>query len=147
MEAKVYDGGSSVIKSIGLDYFVQPIYALDRITLHNAYFPETRLKVIGFGENEGEFKIIVEQPYIIGLPVTDVEIESFLHQLGFKLHNPKNWTYYTQDIYLSDMHDENIVKSKSGTFFVLDCDIRLNAPFLKTNGTRNLTTDIIRVER
>ena len=146
-ETKVYDGGSSVIKSIGLDYFVQPIYALDRITLHNAYFPETRLKVIGFGENEGEFKIIVEQPFIIGLPVTDVEIESFLHKLGFKLHNPKNWTYYTPDIYLSDMHDENIVKSESGTFFVLDCDIRLNAPFLKTNGMRNLTTDVIRIKQ
>ena len=142
-EAKIYDGGASVIKSIGLDYFIHPIYALDRITLHNAYFPETRLKVIGFGENDGEFKIIVEQPYIIGLAVTDKEIEYFLHQLGFQLPNPKNWTYYTTDIYLSDMHDENIVKSKSGTFFVLDCDIRLNAPFLKTNGTRDLSTDII----
>ena len=142
-EAKVYDGGSNVIKSIGLDYFIQPIYALDRISLHNAYFPETRLKVVGFGENDGEFKIIVEQPYISGLAVTDQEIESFLHKLGFKLHNPKNWTYYTPDIYLSDMHDENIIKSKTGTFFVLDCDIRLNAPFLKTKGTRNLTTDII----
>ena len=109
-EAKVYDGGSSVIKSIGLDYFIQPIYALDRIMLHNAYFPETRLKVIGFGENGSEFKIIIEQPYVIGLPVTDAEIESFLLQLGFKLHNPKNWTYYTPEIYLSDMHDENIVK-------------------------------------
>ena len=142
-EAKVYDGGSNVIKSIGLDYFIQPIYALDRISLHNAYFPETRLKVVGFGENGGEFKIIVEQPYIIGLPVTDAEIESYLHKLGFKLHNPKNWTYYTPDIYLSDMHDEHNNKSTTGTIFVLDCDIRLNAPFLKTNGTRTLSTDII----
>ena len=42
-EAKVYDHGSTLIKSIGLDYFIQPIFALDRIALHNTYFPETRL--------------------------------------------------------------------------------------------------------
>lgn len=142
-EAKVYDGGTKVIKSIGLDYFIHPIYGLDRITLHNTYFPETYLKVIGFGESKGEFKIIVEQPYIIGYPVTDKEIQNFLEKLGFKLHNSKNWTYYTPEIYLSDMHDENIVKSQSGTFFVLDCDIRLNAPFLKTNGNRELSTEMI----
>lgn len=142
-EAKVYDGGTNVIKSIGLDYFIHPIFALDRITLHNTLFPETKLKVIGFGENNGEFKIIVEQPFIIGYAVNDQEIRDFLEKLGFKLHNAKNWTYYTKDIYLSDMHDENIVKSKNGTFFVLDCDIRLNAPYLKTGGTRVLSTEII----
>ena len=32
-EAKVYDHGETLIKTIGLDYFVQPILALDRITI------------------------------------------------------------------------------------------------------------------
>ena len=32
-EAVVYDHGSTLIKSIGLDYFIQPIFALDRISL------------------------------------------------------------------------------------------------------------------
>ena len=36
-EAKVYDHGTTLIKTIGLDYFIQPILALDRITLHNTY--------------------------------------------------------------------------------------------------------------
>ena len=63
-EAKVYDHGSTLIKSIGLDYFIQPIFALDRIALHNTYFPETRLTVLGFGRNKnGEFKIIVEHAF------------------------------------------------------------------------------------
>lgn len=34
-EAVVYDHGTTLIKSIGLDYFIQPIFALDRISLHN----------------------------------------------------------------------------------------------------------------
>ena len=68
-EAVVYDHGTTLIKSIGLDYFIQPIFALDRISLHNTYFPETRLTVLGFGRDKrGEFKIIAEQPYIDGQP-------------------------------------------------------------------------------
>ena len=145
-EAEVFDNGSSVIKSIGLDYFIQPIYALDRITLHNTWFPETKLKVIGFGEDsDGNFKIIVEQPYIQGNPVSQEEISIFMKSLGFKLKNLNNWTYYTPEIYLSDIHDENILRSETGTFFVIDCDIRINSPKLKTFGTRALSTEIVSI--
>ena len=142
-EAKVYDHGASLIKSIGLDYFIQPIFALDRITLHNTYFPETRLTVLGFGrDKKGEFKIIVEQPYIDGQPVSDEEIADYMQQMGFELKNPRNWTYATPDIYLSDMHDENVIRSKSGTIFVVDCDIRINTPELRQGGRRVHTTEI-----
>ena len=38
---------------------------------HNTYFPETKMTVIGFGRNrDGEFKVIVEQPFIDGQPVS-----------------------------------------------------------------------------
>ena len=78
-EAIVYDHGATLIKSIGLDYFIQPIFALDRISLHNTYFPETKLTVLGFGRNNNnDFKIIVEQPFVDGLPVSDSEIADFM---------------------------------------------------------------------
>lgn len=142
-EADVFDNGSSVVKSIGLDYFIQPIYALDRITLHNTWFPETRLLVLGFGEDkDGRFKIMVEQPFIQGFPVSQEEINNYMASMGFKLKDSRSWTYYTPEIYLSDMHDENVLKSSSGTFFVIDCDIRINSPILKSNGTRLLNTDV-----
>lgn len=141
-EAKVYDHGATLIKSIGLDYFVQPILALDRISLHNAYFPETALEVIGFGRDEnGEFKIIVEQPFIEGSKISDEEIALFMKNMGFELQNARNWTYATPEIYLSDMHDENVIKSSSGTIFVIDCDIRINTPELRNKGVRTLTNE------
>ena len=143
-EAKVYDHGSTLIKSIGLDYFIQPIFALDRIALHNTYFSETRLAVLGFGRNkEGEFMIIVEQPFIAGQPVTNDEIAQFMQNMGFKHMNPRNWTYATPEIYLSDMHDENVIRSnKTDTIFVVDCDIRINTPELKQGGIRVLTNNV-----
>lgn len=67
-EAKVYDHGATLVKSIGLDYYILPILALDRISLHNAYFPETKLNVIGFGRDaDNNFKIIV---YYLIVPLT-----------------------------------------------------------------------------
>ena len=143
-EAVVYDHGSTLIKSIGLDYFIQPIFALDRISLHNTYFPETKLTVLGFGRDKrGEFKIIAEQPYIDGQPVSDEEIADYMKKMGFELKNPRNWTYATPDIYLSDMHDENVIRSnKSDTLFVVDCDIRINTQELRQGGTRMLSTEV-----
>lgn len=142
-EATVFANGGTLVKSIGLDYFIQPILAFDRITLHNTYFPETKLHVLGFGRNEnGDFKILVEQSFIQGTQLTNDEIVTFVTNLGFELKNPRNWTYATPDIYLSDMHDENIIRSKNGSIFVIDCDIRINTPELRQGGIRTLTTEV-----
>lgn len=142
-EAHVYYKGNTLVKAIGLDYYILPILALDRISLHNTYFPETRLTVIGFGRtSEGDFQVIVEQPLIQGCRMDDEEIRVFSERLGFKLMNPRNWTYATPEIYLSDLHDENVIRSANGNVFVVDCDIRINTPELKQGGTRHLTTEI-----
>ena len=144
-EANVYDHGSTLIKSIGLDYFIQPILALDRIALHNTYFPETCLTVLGFGrDSNGDFKILVEQPFIEGTHVSDEEIAEYMHKMGFELKNPRNWTYATPDVYLSDMHDENVIRSKkSDVIFVVDCDMRINVPELHQGGTRIYSTEVL----
>ena len=142
-EAIVFDHGATLIKSIGLDYFIEPILALDRISLHNAYFPETRLTVLGFGkDSSNDFKIIVEQPFIKGERISDGEIAEYMRKMGFKLYNSRNWTFATSEIYLSDMYDENVIRSQSGNIFVIDCDIRINTPELKCDGIRELTTEI-----
>lgn len=142
-EAHVYDNGATLVKVIGLDYFVQPILALDRITLHNAYFPATRMIVLGFGRNKyGMFDIIVEQPFIQGSRMNDNEIAEYAVNLGYKLINSKNWTFATERIYLSDMHDENVIRSPKGNVFVVDCDIRINTPDLRVGGTQILTNEI-----
>lgn len=142
-EAKVYNHGATLVKTIGLDYFVQPILALDRISLYNAYFPETRLSVLGFGRTEeGDFKIVVEQPFVEGKHVEDWQIREYMQRMGFELRNPRNWTYATPDIYLSDMHDENVLQTANGTIVVVDCDIRINTPALHQGGERILTTEV-----
>ena len=143
-EAFVFYHGATLLKSIGLDYYIQPILALDRISLHNAYFPETNLSVLGMGRDENnEFRIIVEQPFIAGTPMTEAEITEFAISMGFELRNAHNWTYATPDIYLSDLHDENVIRSNQGSVFVIDCDIRINTPELRQGGIRELSTNVV----
>lgn len=139
-EAHVFDNGESVVKSIGLDYFIYPELAFDRISLHNAYFSQCTIQVLGYGRDSlGHFQIIVQQPFIQGSKMTDNEIESYAEKLGYQLVNSSNWTYSTERIYLSDMHDENVIRSSRGNVFVLDCDIRINTPELKVGGKQRLT--------
>ena len=139
----VYDNGNKVLKAIGLDYFIQPILALDRITLHNAYFEETEMNVLGFGRNTNkDFMVIVEQPFIHGKMMADTEIATFVEQMGFKSINPRNWTFANKNIYLSDMHDENVLRTPDGHICVIDSDIRINIPELRTGGTRILTNEV-----
>ena len=143
-EANVYDHGAEVVKTIGLDYFILPELALDRISLHNTYFPETTLLVLGFGrDSDGNFKIIAQQPFIDGNHISDDEIADYMDCMGFELKNPHNWTYATPEIYLSDMHDENVIRSASGAVFVVDCDIRINTPELRQGGVRTLTKEVL----
>ena len=142
-EAHVYDHGATLIKSIGLDYYIEPILALDRISLHNAYFPETKLFVLGFGrDGQDTFRILVEQQFIEGASMTDEAIAEFAERIGFKLINHRNWTFATPEIYLSDLHDENVIRTKTGGIAVIDCDIRINTPELHCGGTRQLTNKV-----
>ena len=142
-EAHVYDNRASIVKRIGLYYFVLPMLALDRITLHNTLFPSTKMTVIGFGAtSSGEFQILVQQQFIHGSLVPEAEIKEYVESLGFKLINPKNWTYATPYLYLSDMHDENVIKTPKGNILVVDCDIRINTPELRCGGIRTLTNDV-----
>lgn len=115
------------VKSIRLDYYVSPQLALDRITLHNTLFPETALEVLGFGrDSDGNFCIIAEQPFVKGERMTEKEIQEYVEKLGFRLTEPRSWTYSNGDIYLSDLHDENVLRDKDGNIIVIDADIRLN---------------------
>lgn len=142
-EAVVYDNGPTLIKAIGLRYFILPELALDRISLHNTWFPETRLEVKGFGRKaNGDFVVIAEQIHIQGSHMTEEEIRSFAEAMGFELISKRSKTYSIPGTYLSDLHDENVIKDSDGYVYVIDCDIRINTPELRARGTRGLTNEV-----
>lgn len=129
-EALVYAGkNDNVIKSISLDYYAgNPIEALERIMIHNNFFPETALTDIGFGqESDGTFRIIVAQPYIENAEsATHEEIQQYLKSLGLSTENGS--TYYGYNVQLSDLNPKNVLKKtdeKGNTsYYVIDLEAR-----------------------
>lgn len=150
-EAKVFynDGDTNVIKILSTEYFITPQFALDRITLHNTLFPEAALKITGFGrDSKGDFKFLVEQPFIQGIPATQKEINDFITKAGFiKSAKDRGNTFITDDLYISDLHDENVIKTPNGNLIVIDADLRLNTPELNRNGKYVINNDIVSMQK
>ena len=83
-EAKVYYNGEGyVIKVIDLYYSKDPQDFLDRITLTNSVFPESKLELFGFSRKE-DFLGIVKQKYVVAeRTATQKEIKDELQKRGF----------------------------------------------------------------
>lgn len=145
-EAQVfYLGNGKVEKIIGLDYFVDPQLAIDRIAIHNSLFEETQLKVTGFGTNkDGKFAIIVEQPTIIGKHTDNSEIDFYIESIGFNKVDDATRTFANEELYLSDLHEENVLNQNHERYYVIDGDFRLNTPEAGISGTRAIDDRIVR---
>lgn len=144
-EAKVfYNGNGTVTKLITTEYFITPQFALDRITLHNTLFPEAPLTLRGFGRNgNGEFVFVCDQPFIEGTTPSMQEIQNFMEKAGFKKSDKDSGNTYTNEsIYLSDLHDENVIKTPQGNLVVIDADVRLNTPELQRGGTYKIDNSL-----
>ena len=126
-----------VRKFITLKHYNVLRLALDRIILHNAVFPDAYMRVIGFGrDEEGSFGVLIEQPYIEGVAVSEEERAVFMHSMGFDDADADfgmHLNYKTENLYIGDLNEFNVLKGENG-IHVFDCDCRLNVPTLGFGG-------------
>ena len=135
-ESYVYQkDANTVVKSRTIDPNVEGGYktyqeALESIAIHNRLFPETAMKIVGFGKSDGEFCVIIEQPRINGRFATTEEIQQFLtDRFGeetVKIENILGGHSYKNPVHLlQDIKPKNvIVKDIDGKeqLFVIDGD-------------------------
>ena len=141
-EAWVYrKDKDTVIKSRSITGYNTVSDALRSIELHNTLFPETAMKVVGFGNGDGEFSIIIEQPFIEGTYASQEEIDSFVKERFNAEKDPSvigNTSYKTDDYLLQDLKPQNVlVRIVNGEkqYNVIDGDFYYN---LSTKGTKPL---------
>ena len=112
-EALVYrKDKDTVIKSRSITGYNTVSDALRSIELHNTLFPETAMKVVGFGNGDGEFSIIIEQPFIEGAYASQEEIDSFVKERFNAEKDPSiigNTSYKTDDYLLQDLKPQNVL--------------------------------------
>ena len=143
-EAWVYrKDKDTVIKSRSITGYNTVSDALRSIELHNTLFPETAMKVVGFGNGDGEFSIIIEQPFIEGAYASQEEIDSFVKERFNAEKDPSvigNTSYKTDDYLLQDLKPQNVlVRIVNGErqYNVIDGDFYDNP---STKGTKPLPT-------
>ena len=142
-EAWVYrKDKDTVIKSRSITGYNTVSDALRSIELHNTLSPETAMKVVGFGNGDGEFSIIIEQPFIDGAYASQEEIDSFVKERFNAEKDPSvigNTSYKTEDYLLQDLKPQNVlVRIVNGErqYNVIDGDFYDNS---STKGTKPLS--------
>ena len=128
-EAKVYykEGDTSVIK-MRTSIYATLGRALESIVLHNALFPETAMKLIGFTRDANElFRSINTQPYISCQRLaTKQEIDDMVFHKGFNDNGDGTGVNYIgQRLHLEDMHPANVfVDTISNAPVCIDCIVK-----------------------
>ena len=128
-EAKVYykSGDGAVIKERTSIYSTLG-KAFESIVLHNALFPETQMKVVGFTrDSDGLFRTILTQPYVeCARLATKSEIDKMVAAKGFCDNGDgRGVNYIGERLYLEDMHPANVFIDKiSEKPTCIDCIVK-----------------------
>ncbi|MCQ2217137.1 MAG: hypothetical protein MJZ33_01475 [Paludibacteraceae bacterium] len=128
-EAKVFgkQGDTHVVK-LRTSIYATLGRALESIALHNALFPETIMRVVGFTRDKDSlFRVILTQPYIECLRLaTKEEIDAMVGKKGFLDNGDGHGINYLSDrLHLEDMHPANVfVESHSGLPICIDCIVK-----------------------
>ena len=128
-EAKVFgrNGDTHVIKARTSIYATLE-RALEAIALHNALFPETIMRVMGFTrDSDGLFRILLTQPYIECLRLaTKAEIDKMVAEKGFVDNGDGNGVNYISNrLLLEDMHPANVfVEPFTNLPLCIDCIVK-----------------------
>ena len=129
-EARVFSrqGDPTLVKTIDFSHYSDFELMLDRITIHNAAFPEMAMKVEGFGirddatDNSG-FVVIISQPKAQGITPNMEQITDGLAMRDFdRTENGMFWINRLDNIVIADVHDQNCVVSPQGRLLVFDCE-------------------------
>lgn len=128
-EAKVYykTGDTHVVK-LRASIYATLGRALEAIALHNALFPETIMRVVGFTRDKDElFRIILTQPYIeCQRLASKEEIDNMVAPKGFQDNGDGKGIYYISDhLHLEDMHPANVfIETNTGLPVCIDCIVK-----------------------
>ncbi|MDR3118284.1 MAG: hypothetical protein LBU44_02515, partial [Mediterranea sp.] len=97
---------------------------LERVLLHNRYFPETRYQLVGFsGFGSGNVYPVLKQDFIEDATfATPEEIKGYMESIGF--HQMGEWEYSNGEIIISDLRPRNVVKNVAGDIFVVDAEFK-----------------------
>lgn len=148
-EAHIFvDKSNRVYKTIDCSHYNDFQLMLDRINIFNATFPETALRVEGFGLRDdaiipsNDFVVIVSQPFVEGEKPTMKQIEEGMAARGYdRTANGFFFVSRLDNTVISDVHDENAVVTSDGKLLVFDSEA-----FLKYFKTETIVPERVSIK-
>lgn len=122
--------GTHVIKlSRGKPYEKRFRPDIDNIPLFNYLFPNSAYRIVGYGDFGKGFVRILKQPLVNfseSTPLTAEERTQYMQELGFHPTNKECTAFSNNEIIVSDLQGNNIVKDSKGNIRVIDADCKLH---------------------
>ncbi|WP_294477058.1 LPD38 domain-containing protein [uncultured Bacteroides sp.] len=97
---------------------------LERIKLHNLFFPQTKYELAGFsGFGSSDVYPVLKQDYIVNSTfATPEDIDAYMNKLGFKQIGEA--AYSNGEYVISDLRPRNVLKDADGDIYVVDADFK-----------------------
>ena len=147
-EAQCWLVGNRVFKAIDPETFHggDPRLILNRIAAHNMIFPESAMKVQGFGMYKGSFRVLVSQALVEPGPndgtLTQVGMVKFMRERGFTqmkgvnitdFGNPDEsvWISNDRNYVIADLEARNVIIGKDGKPHPIDAITNVNTPWFR----------------
>lgn len=134
-EAQVFRQGDKVFKVMNDQFSPSPLSHLDRIAMTNSVVENAvPVELVGFTEDDGEFKVVVSQPFTEGEPLESRKaVRAFMSQNGWEDQGGDNYT--KGDYLIMDLRPDNIFVKPDGEFALYDVVITLNTEDEDFGGT------------
>lgn len=99
---------------------------LERIKLHNQYFPQTFYDLVGFtGIEGGSIFPVLQQEYVKSENEASLQdIEDHMSRMGF--HKTEQEHAYTNgEVTINDLRPRNVLKDLHGNIYVIDAGLKM----------------------
>ncbi len=123
-ENDTYISGNDIYKVNNLMNSDSIVSLLDKTSLHNKIFPNTKYDFVAFTgfDKRSVFPILKQKLILDAVPASPKEIKSYMKSLGFK--ETGEALYSNGKIIISDLHPRNVLKSENGNIYVIDDEIK-----------------------
>ena len=98
-----------------------PQYAMNQILANQLFDDDIRFE--GVIEVDGAISIVISQPYVEGVKPSEIEIESWFKESGFKTTGMYQWWNPELKIEILDAHTGNLLKGPNGSLIPIDVQI------------------------
>jgi len=108
------------------DAKASPVAYLERWHLHNELFGD-RVEFLGVLETDGQMRLLIRQPAIVGIPATVEQIEAFFSNNGwlpFTIGGELAFFDPERNVVISDTHRGNLILMEDGLLAPIDLRVK-----------------------